>query len=153
MIKTTPQQKATAERKREKKKKLLQGQKGSSEKMVDSKKNGRFFAKATKHEIPQTSTGSLRLQIAGGQGRDGRRGENGYRPSSAPFPFNPAPTLERAQRRQRTKTATVAQYILHIVNTQREVAMNDTKHIGNTFLRRNHTVIRVTGWKRRSWVA
>lgn len=44
----------------------------------------------------------------------------------SPTPSLSAPhTRDRAQRRQGTKTATVAQYILHIVNTHGEVAMKD----------------------------
>lgn len=68
---------------------------------------------------------SLRLQIEGGGEGDGARGKEG-RQTPPPLSLalspahRPSPTLERAQRRQRTKTATVAQYILHIVNTHRE---------------------------------
>ncbi len=73
MYKTTQQQKAIAEREREKdlkkpnKKEVLQRQKGSSEKKVDSTKFFLFFAKATEHEIPQTSTGFTKTADRGRQ--------------------------------------------------------------------------------------
>lgn len=87
-----------------------------------------FFAKATKHEIPQPPLVSLRLQIEGNGGEGGGSREAEFRLEFIQLtvfsPLTPLPLLrhtrDRAQRRQRTKTATVAQYILHIVNTHTE---------------------------------
>lgn len=145
MYKTTQQQKATAEKER-RIRKPNQKKGFTKTKRKQRKKGGLykqffcFLQRPPNTKFHKPPLVSLRLQIEGDRERDGAREKEGLSflggmsiipQTTPPFHISPAhrpsPTLERAQRRQRTKTATVAQYILHIVNTHRERSRHERR--------------------------
>lgn len=137
MYKTTQQQKATAEREREEgfrkpeqktKEEVLQRQKGSSE----EKKGGlykrffSFFAKATEHEIPQTSTGFTKTADRGRwrRRRGAReRGTSDSAPSVSRFKTRPSPLPHTRESTEKTKdknSYSSSVYTAYSQHTQRE---------------------------------